>query len=44
MQLHIERQKIGLKRNMKKTKVMFNNCILDHEINIDDELIECVQQ
>ena len=29
---------------MKKTKVIFNNYILDHEIRIDDEVIECVQE
>ena len=29
---------------MKKTKVMFNNYILDHWTEIDDEVIECVQE
>ena len=43
LQLYKESQKVGLKMNMKKTKVMFNNYILDHEIEIDDEGIECVQ-
>ena len=30
--------------NMKKTMVMFNNYILDYEINVDYENIECVQE
>ena len=30
--------------NMKNTKVMFNNYILDHESEIDDEVIEYVQE
>ena len=34
---------MGLKMNMKKAKVMFNNYILDHEIRIDVEVMECVQ-
>ena len=29
---------------MKKTKEMFNNYVQDHEIKIDDEVIECVQE
>ena len=35
---------MGLKMNMKKTKVMFKNYVLGHEIKIDDEVIECVQE
>ena len=30
--------------NMKKTKMMFNTYILDHEININDVEIECVKK
>ena len=29
---------------MKKTKVMFNNYRPDHEIEVDDEVIKCVQE
>ena len=29
--------------NMKKTKMMINNHILDHEIKIYDKVIKCVQ-
>ena len=43
LQLHRESQKVGLKMNMKKTKVMFNNYILDHEVEIHDEVTDCVQ-
>ena len=39
LQLHRESHKVGLKTNMKKTKVMFNNYILDLKIKIDDEII-----
>ena len=31
LQLHRESQKVYLKMNIKNTKVMFNNNILDHE-------------
>ena len=44
LQLHKESQKIGLKMNMKKTKVMFNNYIPNHVIKVDDEIIERVQE
>ena len=30
--------------NMKKTKMMFNNHILEHGIKIHDEVIECIQK
>ena len=40
LQLHRESQKVGLK--MKKTKVMFNSYILDHEILIH-AVTDCVQ-
>ena len=43
-QLHKESQKIGLKMNMKKTKVMFNNYIPNHVIKVDDVMIERVQE
>ena len=43
LQLHRESQKVGLKINMEKTKVMFKNYIQDHEIKIH-ELIECVEE
>ena len=42
LQLDRGSQKVSLKMNMKKTKVMINNYILDHEI--DDEVIESVQE
>ena len=42
LQLQRESQKVSLKMNMKKTKVMFNNYILDHEIRIHDEVKKCV--
>ena len=29
--------------NIKKTKVMFNNYMLVHEIWIEDEVMECIQ-
>ena len=32
LQLHKESQKVGLKMNKKKIKVVFNNYILDHKI------------
>ena len=32
LQLHRGSQKVGLKMNMKITKVVFNNFIQDHEI------------
>ena len=35
---------MSLMMNMKKTKVKFNNCILGHEKNLYDEVIECVQE
>ena len=38
LQLHKESQKVGLKVN----KVMFNNYILDHEVEIH-EVKECLQ-
>ena len=44
LQLHRESHKVCLKMNMNKTKVMFNNYILCYEIEIDDEVIECVQE
>ena len=30
--------------NMKERKVMFNSYILDHQIKVEDEIIECVQE
>ena len=42
LQLHIESQKVGLKMNMKKIKVI-TNYILDHKTEIDDEVIECIK-
>ena len=44
LQLHRESQKVCLKMNMKKTKMMFNNYIQHYEIKILDEVIECVQE
>ena len=38
-----ESQKVDTKMNMKKTKVLFNNFIRDHEIKIHDDVIECFQ-
>ena len=35
---------MGLKINMKKTKLMFSNYILGNEIKIDDEVIKCIQK
>ena len=43
LQVHRERQKVGLEINMKKTKVMFNNYILDHDIRMYNQVIKCVQ-
>ena len=43
LQLHRESQKVGLKMFMKKTKMMFNNCLLNSELEIYDEVIEYVQ-
>ena len=37
-------QKVVIKMKMKKTKVMIINYKRDHEIRIDDEVIECVQE
>ena len=34
---------MGSNINMKKTKIRFNSCILDHESKIYDDVIECVQ-
>ena len=42
--MHTEIQKVGLKMNIKKTKLMFNNYIVKYEIKINDELIECVKE
>ena len=42
LQLDRQSQKLGLKINLKKTKMVFNNYILDHGITID-EVIEFVQ-
>ena len=37
--------KVGLQMNMKKTKVIFNNYIPNHEIEIKDEVVVgCVQK
>ena len=44
LQLHRESQKADLKMNMKKTKMMFNNCILDHELKIKYEVMKCIQK
>ena len=30
--------------NLKKTKMMFNNYILDHEIKVDEEVIKYIQK
>ena len=43
LQLQRESQKVGLKMNMKKTKLIFNNYISENKIEID-EVIECVQE
>ena len=43
LQLRRKSQNVGLKMNMKKTKAMLNNYILDHEIKIHDKVIEYVQ-
>ena len=32
-----ENNNVGIKMNMKKTSVMFNNCILNHEIKVQYE-------
>ena len=40
LRLHRENQKVGLKMNIKKTKVIFNNYILDPEIRVDNKVIE----
>ena len=42
IQLHRESQKEDLRSN-KITKVIFNNYILDHEIKVDEDVIEYVQ-
>ena len=43
LQLYRKSQKVGLKVNMKKTKLMFIDYIPD-QIHVDDEVIECVQE
>ena len=35
-------QKVNLKMNVEKTQVMLNNCILDHEIKVEDEVTKCL--
>ena len=35
---------MGSQMIMKKTKVIFDNYILIHDIKIDNEVIECVQE
>ena len=40
LQLHIESQKVGLKMNNGKRKVIINNYPINHEIKVDDEEIE----
>ena len=44
LHLYRESQNVSLKMNMKKTKLMFNIYTIAHEIRIDDEVIECVQE
>ena len=39
LQLHKESQKMSLKMNMKKIKMMFNYYIQGHEIEIHGEVI-----
>ena len=41
LQWHRENQKMGFKMNMK---VMLNDNILDHESQMNHEVIECVQK
>ena len=43
-ELHRESLKVGLKMNMKKTKVMFNNQLAGQQIRIGKETIERVEE
>ena len=44
MHWHGESQKADLSMDMKKTKVIFNNDMLDHVLRIDKAIIKCIQE
>ncbi len=42
--LHMERMRVGLKMNMKKTKIMYNKRLIGRQIMIGNEALELVEK